>query len=109
MVAVGKSHRKKPHPNASKRLRRWQATLRKRQRDKERRRRRRDAAVTARAGRRAHHECGRKARYATLKMAQRVADRRMTLGSPRLWVYLCPHCGGWHLTSHPREGSSWSM
>ncbi len=109
MVGVGKSRRRKARANANKRLRRWQATLRKRRRDRERRRRRRDDAVTAKAGRRGHQECGRKARYATLRMAQQIADRRMALGAPQLWVYLCPHCNGWHLTSHPKAGTSWSL
>lgn len=66
--------------------------------------RRRDREVTERHGRAGHGSCGRKNRYRTERDALATALRAMRRGAPPLWVYPCPLCGGWHLTSHPRGG-----
>lgn len=46
-----------------------------------------------------YRACARKRRYATQVEAKKAAQ----LGSkrkdaPKLYVYECPYCGGWHLT-----------
>lgn len=65
--------------------------------------RERDARVTARYGQAAHYSCGRKARYPTKAVAIERAAIGIAHGQPYLRAYLCPYCGGWHLSSHEHE------
>ncbi|MCH3942232.1 MAG: hypothetical protein WAY93_00225 [Atopobiaceae bacterium] len=47
----------------------------------------------------AFRACGRKKRYATRVEAKKAADRcSRRQDAPRIHVYECPICGGWHLT-----------
>lgn len=41
--------------------------------------------------------CSRKKRYSTRRHASAVASEARASGSPRLVVYACPVCDGWHL------------
>ena len=66
-------------------------------------RKRRDARVTAEYGHAAHYSCGRKARYPTREAAIERAAVGIAHGQPFLRAYLCPYCGGWHLSSHLHE------
>ena len=43
----------------------------------------------------------RKERYDTRAEAESAAAACAAHGAPRLYVYRCRFCGGWHLTSHP--------
>ena len=57
---------------------------------------------------RTNHTCQVKQRWVTEIEARANAllsleERRDT---DRLWVYRCPHCSGWHLTSVP-NGKRW--
>lgn len=63
----------------------------------------RDARVTAEFGQAAHNSCGRKARYPTRADAIERAAVGIAHGQPYLRAYLCPYCGGWHLSSHEHE------
>lgn len=50
--------------------------------------------------------CGRKVRYPDEHSARKQAGKaydRDQRGAERLRAYECPHCGGWHLTSHARR------
>jgi hypothetical protein len=47
--------------------------------------------------------CQSKNRYNTKQEAESVAQDCMSKGAPRLTIYKCTHCKGWHLTSHPWE------
>jgi hypothetical protein len=50
--------------------------------------------------------CGpqRKQCYPTKAVARMKAAEGMKNGAPRLWVYKCPHCRDWHMTSQaPRH------
>lgn len=48
--------------------------------------------------------CGRKRRYETRFDAKRAAERSSRRkDAPKIFVYECPYCGGWHLT-HRRPG-----
>lgn len=47
--------------------------------------------------------CSSKNRYATRAEALEVAALCAAHGAPRLQCYRCAYCGGWHLTSHPRN------
>ncbi len=43
--------------------------------------------------------CSRKRRYATSVEAKKAAERSSKKpGSPKIFVYQCPYCDGWHLT-----------
>ena len=43
--------------------------------------------------------CGRKRRYETRVEAAKAAERSARRkDSPKIFVYECPYCGGWHLT-----------
>lgn len=43
--------------------------------------------------------CGRKRRYETRVEAAKAAERSSRRkDSPKIFVYECPYCGGWHLT-----------
>lgn len=46
--------------------------------------------------------CLRKIRYKTLEKAKRAANRAFEKRGTYLRVYLCPVCGGYHLT-HKKE------
>lgn len=49
--------------------------------------------------------CGRKRRYETRVEARKAAEassRRKD--APRIFVYECPYCGGWHLTHRRPRG-----
>lgn len=46
-----------------------------------------------------YSECRKKERYRTYERADKYRSRQMRSGGPRLFVYLCRHCIGWHLTS----------
>ncbi|HIY79600.1 MAG TPA: hypothetical protein IAA42_04095 [Candidatus Olsenella excrementavium] len=48
--------------------------------------------------------CGRKKRYDTRVDAKKAAERSSRRkDAPKIFVYECPYCGGWHLT-HRRPG-----
>ena len=48
--------------------------------------------------------CGRKRRYETRIDAKRAAERSSRRkDAPKIFVYECPYCDGWHLT-HRRPG-----
>lgn len=43
--------------------------------------------------------CGRKKRYDTRVDAKKAAERSSRRkDAPKIFVYECPYCGGWHLT-----------
>lgn len=43
--------------------------------------------------------CGRKRRYETRVGAKKAAERSSRRkDAPKIFVYECPYCGGWHLT-----------
>ena len=43
--------------------------------------------------------CGRKKRYATRVEAAKAAEKSSRRkDAPKIFVYECPYCGGWHLT-----------
>ena len=43
--------------------------------------------------------CGRKKRYETRVDAQKAAEKSSCRkDAPKIFVYECPYCGGWHLT-----------
>lgn len=45
--------------------------------------------------------CGRKKRYETRIDARKAAERSSRRkDAPKIFVYECPYCGGWHLTHH---------
>ena len=49
--------------------------------------------------------CGRKKRYETRAEAKKAAEassRRRD--APKIFVYECPYCGGWHLTHRRPRG-----
>jgi hypothetical protein len=48
--------------------------------------------------------CKRKVRYASEAEARAAVAQQLRLnpGGPRLRVYECPVCGGWHMTSGSR-------
>ena len=49
--------------------------------------------------------CSRKKRYTTRLEARKAADAvSKRKDAPRLYVYECPYCSGWHLT-HRRKGN----
>ena len=47
--------------------------------------------------------CASKNRYASQAEADAAADECEERGAPRLNVYQCPYCNGWHLTSKPER------
>lgn len=48
--------------------------------------------------------CGRKRRYETRVEATKAAEKSSRRkDAPKIFVYECPYCGGWHLT-HRRPG-----
>lgn len=48
--------------------------------------------------------CGRKKRYDTRVDAKKAAEKSSRRkDAPKIFVYECPYCGGWHLT-HRRPG-----
>ena len=48
--------------------------------------------------------CGRKKRYETRVEARMAAERNSRRkDAPKIFIYECPYCGGWHLT-HRRPG-----
>ena len=50
--------------------------------------------------------CNRKRRYASEAEAKKAAERSSRRkDAPKIFVYRCEYCGGWHLTHHrPRGG-----
>ena len=43
--------------------------------------------------------CGRKRRYETRVEAAKAAEKSSRRkDAPKIFVYECPYCGGWHLT-----------
>ena len=51
-----------------------------------------------------YRACGRKKRYDTRVDARKAAERSSRRkDTPKIFVYECPYCGGWHLTHrHPK-------
>ena len=48
---------------------------------------------------REYRACGRKKRYDTRVDAKKAAERSSRRkDAPKIFVYECPYCGGWHLT-----------
>ena len=47
--------------------------------------------------------CRSKNRYASYAEAQDAVAACAEHGTTGLHIYKCPHCNGWHLTSHPWE------
>lgn len=86
-----------------------QKERRRRRRRARRLRRRRDVESVEVAGDRGHGSCGRKVRYPTRQGAETfAASVRARFGAalPEQVAYRCSLCGGWHLTSHPRDDGS---
>ena len=53
---------------------------------------------------RKYRACERKKRYDTRVDARKAAERSSRRkDAPKIFVYECPYCGGWHLT-HRRPG-----
>ena len=50
---------------------------------------------------RVERSCTSKRRYATYADAQDALAACAEHGRRGLSIYKCPHCNGWHLTSHP--------
>lgn len=49
--------------------------------------------------------CGRKRRYETRVEAARAAEKSSRRkDAPKIFVYECPYCGGWHLTHRRPKG-----
>jgi len=76
------------------------AKMKKVNRKRKRERERRDKRVTECYANEGHSACGRKSRFKNRQSALKYIERHYSK-SP-LYVYKCPYCGGWHLTSHPR-------
>lgn len=59
---------------------------------------------------RTNNTCKAKRRFVTEVEARAMAvvDMRERANRHRLWVYLCPHCAGWHLT-HKDLGRRWEV
>lgn len=58
---------------------------------------------TARAGEPYVEGCSGKTRYATGKKANEALLDLKRTSNRKATIYRCPHCRGWHLTSHPRK------
>ena len=67
-------------------------------------RRRLDELDARREEARIERACSSKARYDTKADALEAIAACAEHGRRGLSCYRCPHCGGWHLTSHPRRG-----
>ena len=49
--------------------------------------------------------CGRKKRYETRVEARKAAERNSRRkDAPKIFIYECPYCGGWHLTHRRPRG-----
>lgn len=49
--------------------------------------------------------CTRKRRYASEAEAKKAAERSSRRkDAPKIFVYRCEYCGGWHLTHHRPSG-----
>lgn len=49
--------------------------------------------------------CGRKRRYETRVEAAKAAEKSSRRkDAPKIFVYECPYCGGWHLTHRRPRG-----
>lgn len=49
--------------------------------------------------------CGRKRRYETRVEAAKAAEKSSRRkDTPKIFVYECPYCGGWHLTHRRPKG-----
>lgn len=49
--------------------------------------------------------CGRKRRYETRVEAVKAAEKSSRRkDAPKIFVYECPYCGGWHLTHRRPKG-----
>lgn len=49
--------------------------------------------------------CGRKRRYETRVEAAKAAEKSSRRkDAPKIFVYECPYCGGWHLTHRRPKG-----
>ena len=49
--------------------------------------------------------CGRKRRYETRVEATKAAEKSSRRkDAPKIFVYECPYCGGWHLTHRRPKG-----
>lgn len=48
-----------------------------------------------------YYGCARKNRYRSYEKARRDAVNKQKRGAPRLYVYHCDYCDGWHLTRKP--------
>ena len=49
--------------------------------------------------------CGRKRRYETRVEAAKAAEKSSRRkDAPKIFVYGCPYCGGWHLTHRRAKG-----
>ena len=49
--------------------------------------------------------CGRKRRYETRVEAAKAAEKSSRRkDEPKIFVYECPYCGGWHLTHRRPKG-----
>lgn len=62
-----------------------------------------DALAQAREAARIERSCSSKARYSTRGEALEAIAACEAHGTRGLSCYRCPHCHGWHLTSHPWE------
>lgn len=47
--------------------------------------------------------CLKKKRYSNRELAETVAKRSTIARGTPIYVYLCKHCGGYHLTHLPRR------
>lgn len=64
---------------------------------------RQDALLARREEARRERACDRKKRYTTRADAEEAIRLCAEHGTRGLRCYKCSYCGGWHLTSHPRE------
>lgn len=48
----------------------------------------------------AMRQCYRKSRFVEEKTAKKKANKIVASGGPRLYVYGCTQCGGYHLTKN---------
>ncbi|MBQ9067812.1 MAG: hypothetical protein IJ131_01960 [Eggerthellaceae bacterium] len=67
----------------------------------ERENRRKEQGAVARDAARVKKACTSKQRYASYAEAQNTIAACAEHGTTGLHIYKCPHCNGWHLTSHP--------
>lgn len=92
--------RKKGYESESKRGR-FKAKIKKDMKKRHRERERRNENLKTKRDSVGVSSCGRKIRYPNRIAAERFIRNHWT--GEDLYCYRCSYCGGWHLTSHPKE------